>query len=262
MNSLTINTSSEAKDLIYLAIYTGQLLIRNGAEIYRAEDTVVRMCESYENIYDVDAFAINTGIFLSLEFEGETITIFKNVDSTTVNLSKIDELNHFSRQFVAGYFTMAEAKEELKRINELKSYSLLTKVFFTGLCTSSFSVLFGGSYMDFFVSFLIGNILAYFQDIMGRRGVSFFLSTFLGALLVSLLAFFSKLWISEIIMDKVIIGSIMPLVPGMMVTNGIRDIISGDYLSGIIGVVKALFTAFAIALGVGVTLNLQLFIGG
>lgn len=63
-------------------------------------------------------------------------------------------------------------------------------------------------------------------------------------------------------MDMIIIGSIMPLVPGMQITNSLRDIISGDFLSGMIGITKGIFVALAIALGVGLILNVQKIIGG
>ena len=49
--------------------------------------------------------------------------------------------------------------------------------------------------------------------------------------------------------DKIIIGDIMLLIPGLMSTNAIRDVLIGDTLSGIIRLIAALLLAAALALG-------------
>ena len=48
------------------------------------------------------------------------------------------------------------------------------------------------------------------------------------------------------------IGSIMPLIPGVPFTNAIRDIANGDYISGSVRMLDALLVFFCIAIGVGV----------
>lgn len=60
----------------------------------------------------------------------------------------------------------------------------------------------------------------------------------------------------------VIVGSIMPLLPGVALTNGIRDFISGDLISGVSRVSEALLTAIAIAVGIGSALKLLIMLGG
>ena len=52
-------------------------------------------------------------------------------------------------------------------------------------------------------------------------------------------------------LDKVIIGSIIPLVPGVNFTNAIRDIADQDYIAGSVRMLDALLVTFCIALGVG-----------
>ena len=73
-----ISSLNEAKSLINIAMTTGQMLIKNGAEIYRAEDTIERMILSMENITEVDVFALSSALFVSAEYDGESITIFKD----------------------------------------------------------------------------------------------------------------------------------------------------------------------------------------
>ena len=62
--------------------------------------------------------------------------------------------------------------------------------------------------------------------------------------------------------DKIIIGGIMPLVPGIPLTNSIRDFINSDYLSGSIRLIDALLTAFCIAVGVGIVITIVQLTGG
>lgn len=259
---LIITTYEEAKELINLAIYAGQLLISNGAEIYRAEDTVMLMCESRKNLHDVDVFAFNSAIFVSCEFQGDTITVFKNVETSKINLERIQMINTFSRKFVRKKISTKEAFLELKEISKTTETKKVYKIIFTGLCSASFAVLFGGHVFDFFYSFIVGSFLALFLYELESRNFPLFAEIFLASLFVSSLALVGVNLFKEINMDKIIIAAIMPLVPGLTVTTALRDVISGDYVSGIIGVVKGVFTAFAIALGVGVILNLQLLIGG
>ena len=57
-------------------------------------------------------------------------------------------------------------------------------------------------------------------------------------------------------MDVVIISSIMPLVPGVAITNAVRDTLQGDYLSGMARILEVFLKAAAIALGVGVGIAL------
>lgn len=258
----SINSIEEAKELINLAILAGQLLIQNGGEIYRAEDTVRLMCESRENLHDIDVFAINNAIFVSCEFNGETLTVFKNVDSQQIHLDRIQAINAFSRKFVRENISLENAKQTLVEIGHIPFCGIRKKMFYIGLCVASFSVLFGGNIYDFIVSFFIGIALVIFQTEVEKKNFPMFAEIFFASFIVSFLALIASSAFDLINMDKIIIGSIMPLVPGMTITTALRDIISGDYVSGVVGLVKGIFTAFAIALAVGVVLNFRLFLGG
>ena len=59
-------------------------------------------------------------------------------------------------------------------------------------------------------------------------------------------------------LDYMIIGSIMPLIPGVPFTNAIRDIADGDYISGSVRMLDALLVFFCIAIGVGMAYSLMM----
>lgn len=262
MKSRVIHNLDEAKSLLNISMTAGLLLIRNGAEIYRAEDTIERMISSAENMREVDVFALSSALFVSAEFEDETITMFKDVETDGIHLARIDALNTFSRHFVSGDISLNQARNELLDISKLPKRSFEETMFFTGLCSASFAIMFGGNWYDFSYTFFVGFILNYCLRLMAKHQISFFPEAFLGTLVVSSLALIGSINFELLHIDMIIIGGIMPLVPGMAITNSFRDIISGDYVSGLIGITRGIFVALAIALGVGVILNFQKIFGG
>ena len=102
---------------------------------------------------------------------------------------------------------------------------------------------------------LTGFMLQIFLDALGRSKSSKFIKNILGSALVTLLALLVMLLKLPVHYDKVIIGSIMPLVPGIALTTSIRDLFNGDYLSGAIHMIDAVLTAFCIAVGVGTVIT-------
>lgn len=79
-----------------------------------------------------------------------------------------------------------------------------------------------------------------------------FFSEFLASLIIGVISMlFVKIGIGEQL-DKIIIGSVMPLVPGLLITNAVRDLMAGHLVSGLSKGAEAFLTAFAIGAGVAV----------
>lgn len=248
----------KVKRLLVLATLAGRIMLKSGAETYRVEDTVVRICKSRKNIVYADAFVIPTGIFISVEFKGELITYIKRIKSSRINLNKIDMVNEFSRSFVSSNMPIDQGLGELKKINKAIIYSSIFKVFSGSLAAASFSLIFGGTLLDSIGSFIVSCIVLTILNRLYQINLTFFIDNFAGAMLVSGLSYLSiKLGLGNNL-DMVIIGSIMPLTPGVAITASIRDTMSGDYISGLSRGMEAVFSAFAIALGVGIVLNFYL----
>lgn len=92
--------------------------------------------------------------------------------------------------------------------------------------------------------------------------VNVFFTNLVGGFTVSLIALLSTLVVSGLNVDKIIIGSVMILVPGIGIVNALRDTIAGDLISGIIRGAEAFLIAVAIAVGTGVVLKLWIYLGG
>ncbi len=122
--------------------------------------------------------------------------------------------------------------------------------------------MFGGNYLDFIIAFIIGAALKPVLSFLSYLNVNVFFTNLVGGFTVSLLALLSTLVVSGLNVDKIIIGSVMILVPGIGIVNALRDTIAGDLISGIIRGAEAFLIAVAIAVGTGVVLKLWIYLGG
>lgn len=256
MGSYTNDDIKDVKKLLILAIRAGSIMLENGAETYRVEDTIIRMCKSRKNIKYVEAFVTPTGIFVSLEYNDEVMTYLKRIKTIKIDLNKIDLINNFSRHFVSSNLSISQGVKELNKINNVNSYNTCTKILFGSVAAAFFSILFGGTILDLFSTFLVSIIVLVITTKLSDSSITFFINNFCGAAIASILSIvFVKMGLGENI-DKIIIGSIMTLVPGVSITNAIRDSMSGDFISGLSRGMEAFVTALAIAFGVGLVLNI------
>lgn len=257
MNHFVISDRTEAQQLMKLALLAGSILLDNGAETYRIEDTINRICSSKENVEEVDSFVTQTGIFLTLEYENEVFTYLKRVKDPDINLNKIKLVNDFSRQFTDRNISLDDGLNILRDIDRAPGYPKYIKILGGSYVSGFFSLMFGGSTMDFFASIIASFLSLIILDRFSNFNFTFFIDGFIGAFLVSLFAHFTiKMGLGDNL-DKIIIGGIMYLVPGVSITNSIRDTMSGDSISGLSKGVQAVLSALAITLGVGVVLNFK-----
>ncbi len=258
MNHFTIKNEHEVKMLMKLAIFSGEVLLGNGAEAYRVEDTMERICDSRENISNVNSFVTQTGIFLTFEYDNKPYVNFKRVRNGAINLKRISEVNRFSRKFVCTNISLEDGLKAMDEIDKMKTYSKLDKAIFGAASAAFFTLMFGGNIRDFFASFIGSFLVISIMNITNKFKLTFFIDNFLGAFLASLFASISIRIGLGTNLDMIIIGSIMYLVPGVAITNAIRDTMSGDSLSGLSKGMEAIFSALAIAFGVGVVLAIYI----
>ncbi|NLJ78413.1 MAG: threonine/serine exporter family protein [Tissierellia bacterium] len=251
-----VSDREEVRKLLLLAALAGRIMLRSGAETYRVEDTVERLCKSRKDIRYADAFATPTGIFISLEYRSEMMAYLIRVKSIRTDLNRINLVNEFSRKFVNSNMSIDKGIEHLRYINQINIYNRWGKSIFGSLACAFFSMLFGGVFVDFISSFMVSLIILTVISGIHRYKTPPFLSNFIGATLAAVLSILSiYLGLGKNI-DIIIIGSIMSMVPGVAITNAMRDTMSGDLVSGLSRGMEAIFSALAIAFGVGMVLNI------
>ncbi|MEW9121289.1 MAG: threonine/serine exporter family protein [Thermotaleaceae bacterium] len=249
------------KKILILALYAGQIMLENGAETYRVEDTIVRICKAY-HISFVESFVTPTGIFVSIasEIENEQVTtLIKRIRTRSINLNKISMVNDFSRKIVDENITLEMGMEQLKIIDAIPKYKESLRTICAGMASAFFGLLLGATYMDFISSFVISmfvyGIITYIQ----KKNTNLFLENVIGGILASLLGILSVSLNMGTNLDKIVISSIMILLPGVSITNAVRDSISGDLLSGLSRAAEAVIVAVSIAVGVGIVMNFWLY---
>ena len=255
----------DIRKLLEIAIYAGKLMLENGAETYRVEETINLICKS-KGIDRTQNFTIPTAIFLSCEHDGEFYSYIERTKSIRIDLEIISLVNDFSREFVNAEMSLDTANEKLKAIANAPMYPSWVMNIFGGVAGSFFTLMFGGNLIEFTMAFITSFTVVFGVRKMGKFTGSFFIKNVLGGMISTLgalcLVYLAKDYFDLLRVDKIIIGSIMPLVPGVAITNALRDSISGDFVSGMSKLSEAVIIAVAIAIGVGAILNVELLILG
>lgn len=226
-----------------LATEAGHILLENGAEISRVEDTIQYIATAYR-VEDESFYVLSNGIIAT----GKNYASAEFIPIKGTQLSRIVEVNQLSREVSSGTVTLDELESRLKAIRNSPSKPWWELVLGTALGVSSFSILFGGSFIDAGVTFIIGILLGLFMTFVGSR-ISRIFCNLLGGLLGGLLCITAiRLGWGEHL-PNMIIGTIIALVPGVSFTNGMRDMANEDYLSGTTRLLDAFLVFLCIALG-------------
>lgn len=251
----------EFNEILEVASYAGQIMLESGAEAYRVEETINRICLSL-GVEVASSYATPTVIVTSVTYKGKIKSLVVRITNRSVDLQKIHKVNDLSRNINKENLDIYEIKKRLKKIREEKRYDNKTTIIFSALGAFGFVFLFGGSIMDAIAAFLIG-LAVKGVSIKGEEiGLNSFFNTSISAGVLAFLAIISIKVNLANDMDKVIIGSIMLLVPGLAITNAIRDTVAGDLVSGLARGTEAFLTAIAVAVGTGVVLSFWIRIFG
>lgn len=246
----------DGKRVLELAVKAGEVLLRNGAEIFRVQETMMKISGAF-GVPSIHVYVVSNGIFASLDECGEThSTEIRHIPLSPVHLGRVSAVNQLSREIVQGRHTLDSAFTRLNEIDAIPFAPGGIKILASGVGSACFCYLLGGYVDDSLISFLSGTLLYCFILLAGKKQLSKIITHILGSALVTfcgLLCFQIGLGSQ---MDKIIIGSIIPLVPGVSLTTSIRDFFNSDYLSGTIRLIDAVLIASCIAIGVGFALRL------
>ena len=246
----------EAKQILKVAVLAGESMLRSGAETYRVEDTMKHILKT-AGTEVAEAFVMMTGIVATVDGpDMEMITAMRRVHDRGTNMYRIVRVNEISRKYCSGEMTLDETYEALKKISD-KQYSVTVYNLATILVAVGFVPLFGGSFLEILISAVVGCVVAALFTLGKKVQMSGFILNTISAAGVAISAIWLKRFLPGWDLDIVIISSLMPLVPGVAITNAIRDTLRGDYISGGARILEAFMTAAAIGLGAGVGMTLM-----
>lgn len=251
-------------ELLAVASDLGYGLLESGAEIYRVEEAIQRLLHAY-GIVQADPFVIPNCIIVSFVTpEGKAMTQVRRMPSHGTDVELIERYYDLGRRLCREVPPLSQAGEALADIRRTRrGYSLpmLLLAYFVG--TAAFSLFFGGTFRDALCGGLCGAAVGLALAAMTTLHANLFFKSMLGAALSAFLALvFTYLGLGEH-SQLITIGALMALVPGIIFTNAIRDVMAGDMVAGISKLADALLTGAAVALGTGFALGLaQLLWGG
>ncbi len=238
-------------------------LLESGAEIYRVEESIQRIFSAY-GAREGSIFAIPTLLILSLEDEeGNPHTAIRRLGNHGSDLARVGAYNDLCRSICRDRPPLEEIPAALARIGRTPHYTPLQQIFAGGCVAFAFTLLFGGGINDALCALVCGMGVKWIQHLFEKLEANAFFTTIVasfaaaaGTLILAQAGLLSNL-------DKAVIGILMNLVPGLALTNVMRDIIAGDLVAGLTKLVEALLTATGIALGTGVALSVwQALMGG
>lgn len=247
---------SNTKEILTLSVEIGDVLLRSGGEIYRVEDTILHILNAF-GIDDYDVYVLSNGIFASANEDREdACSIIRHVPLGDVHLGKIAAINQLSREICAHECDVQEAWARLDACKNLPFQKPLIQKICCGIGCACFCSIFGGKPLDAFFALLLGFFLQHMRLTQRVRGASNFFIDIVGSAFLTASSLILLNMRLPVLQDKIVIGSIVPLLPGIALTTSIRDLFNGDYLSGAIHLLDALLTAMCIAIGVGTVMIL------
>lgn len=245
--------------LLEITSRAGAMMLKNGAEIYRVEDTVERIIRSIYDASDIDVFATFNALMYSFNVDGKTYANVKRVKNRGNNLIVVDRVNSFSRKFCNHELNLDQALMELDNIKNTTKADLKLKIIGATLASTAFPLLVNSkapNFLDLPVTFVV-SLLTYLLFIkIEKKMYGYFIENFLAGIMVSLFAHIIGKFVFGFNMANVIVSSMMPYVPGFLLTNSIRDLMSGDATSGLTGLAMSFFVSLALAIGVAFPMTL------
>lgn len=246
------------EDVKHLIALSTRLLLECGAETYRVEDTVRYLAQHF-GAKDAQAIALPTGLFYSItDPDGHTSTQVLRVHRRSTNLSTIARVNDISRALIDGSLPLQSGISALEALeNGSKPQPEWLTMLGSSAAAGFFALLFNGSLSDLLVAALCGVITQAMSRLLRQSTLlSACVYLFSAGMVAAAVAKLSLFWIPAGSISAITIGAIMPLLPGLLITNAVRDTISGDLVSGTARGAEALVRCLAIAAGVGVVLAL------
>ncbi len=247
-------TREEQSRLLHGMLEMGDLLLDCGAEVGRVEDTLERMGRAY-GAEHVEVFVITSIISITLAFpDGEASTETRRIHSGGgTDFYRLEKLNALSRECCAQPLPLPEMRQRLDKI--ASGHKPFSAVFWGSVLTGGcFAVFFGGTAWDGLVAAAFGALICLLQLWLGRTKLNTVAFNLLVTLLIGLGVGLTTAVIPGLHMDTIVMGDIMLLIPGLAITNAVRNLLVGDTISGAVRLLESLIWAAALAGGFMVAL--------
>ena len=210
--------------LIRCILDAGEVILKSGGEINRVEDTMARMCRAY-GFVRTDVFTITSSIVITVYTAGgEILTQTRRIRGYDMNLDRIHQMNQLAREVCETPIEVGELERRIREIQNTKELEPWKMMLLYGANAAVFSAT---------------------EHIFTNEIVCYAFCSALGGLFLGLI----RKYVMPYAVDPALMGNIMLLIPGIPFTNSIRDMLSGDTMSGLLRMCECLLRTVAVAAG-------------
>jgi uncharacterized membrane protein YjjP (DUF1212 family) len=239
--------SISENELIAVCGKVGKILLTAGAETARVESTVEYIGKAAH--FDISCHATITALFVGTNRQSDTHLV--KVRLGDFNLEKVDEINTASRNFVEGRISFEQLKETINQIDQkVIDFTWPQKIFGAAVVSVAPMLLFKATWGDLGLAFFVGTFGYLAAQLASRRIKTPYVAAGCGGFVVGLLAAGLELLGIATSSGSIIVSALMPLVPGVAITNAFREVIDQNTISGVVRAVDAIIIAGSIGAGV------------
>ncbi|MDO5381455.1 MAG: threonine/serine exporter family protein [Eubacteriales bacterium] len=234
--------------MLGLLLDIGEVMIKNGSEVKRVEETITLMGRAY-GADKMDVFVITSSIVVTMNFHNDkSVSRTRRIlQSPITDFKKLENINDLSRRYCCDAFSLDELEKELKKINNAE-IRLHRRCIGGMLLTGTLTIFYGGNIKDGIIAMLVALIICilqkYFAPLCTNTVFFNFLCSFVAGVLICVIS-----RVISVNIDKIMIGDIMLLIPGIALTNSVKDVFVGDTISGIMRLAESFMWAGALACG-------------
>lgn len=234
----------------------GEAMLQSGAENFRLDDSLYRMCKSY-GFKQYDVFVIPSNIQITVETpEGEIITQIRHIENTDIDYDRLDYLNNLSRYVCRNKPDEKELREKYLEVMGREKQHPAAKYFAGIMGGTGFAVFFGCDLMDAIVAVIVSLMIVIVGGWLSRREDNLLIYNLILAFLSEVIIItMTRLGIGSHA-DRIMIGIVMLLISALGTTNGIRELLQRDYISGTINIMNSMLGASGIAFGIALAMLL------
>ncbi len=190
------------QEVLDICLTAGRLMIEGGSEMYRVEDTMLRIARNAD-INDPRVFATPTCVFMSLD--GGKLSQMKQIRDRNINLELVDRVNELSREFATKKIDLSELKNRIIEVANAPSFPMWMQIIGAAVLSATLMVLFMDDYdwVDFPGAALVGAIgfWAYYE--FKKYTKVRFLSELIAAMIMGVLALGLNYLYPKMIIDNI-----------------------------------------------------------
>lgn len=232
----------------------GSLLMSSGANSMRIRVTIQRIASAFG--YQAELLITHRALMITMSNnnEDQTFNKLKRTSPHGVNFRLLSGISRMSWEIRDEHWSMEKVETELNRLKKLPHYPRLIILTFVSIAGISFCRLFGGSYIEMAVTFVATFVGLFIRQESVKKNFNPYLCIFFAALTSSLISGLSVKLAFGDNPEFAFATSVLYLIPGVPLINSFSDLIDGNIMNGIVRGVNGILIAFAIALGLAISL--------